>query len=76
MTRTPPPEARCCANCRHWHKREYIHCMCSGPWGGDIPGDPRCTFTPAGAGEVLLVLGKVQNETQVPPLSMPLRTLI
>lgn len=37
---------RCCANCKHWHRRRYIHCQCSGPWGGDIKGDPRCTFEP------------------------------
>lgn len=41
---TPPMELRCCANCAHWHKKQYIHCQCSGPWGGDIRGDKNCTF--------------------------------
>jgi len=40
----PPADLRCCANCTHWHKKEYIHCQCSGPWGGDIVGDKKCTF--------------------------------
>ena len=40
----PPADLRCCANCAHWHKKEYIHCQCSGPWGGDIFGDKNCTF--------------------------------
>jgi len=40
----PPADLRCCANCAHWHKKEYIHCQCSGPWGGNIFGDKNCTF--------------------------------
>lgn len=40
----PPRDMRCCSNCLHWHLADYIHCQCSGPWGGDIKGDPRCTF--------------------------------
>ena len=40
----PPADLRCCANCAHWHKKEYIHCQCSGPWGGSIFGDKNCTF--------------------------------
>lgn len=40
----PPHDVRCCANCVYWHKKEYIHCQCSGPWGGDIYGDKNCTF--------------------------------
>ena len=49
-------DLRCCANCAHWHKKEYIHCQCSGPWGGDIFGDKNCTFrasepTPGYAGD-------------------------
>ena len=35
---------RVCYNCKHWHKKEYNHCQHSGPWGGDIAGDPNCTF--------------------------------
>lgn len=49
----PSSEARCCFNCKHWHVREYIHCQCSGPWGGDIPGDPQCTFEPATRSQML-----------------------
>jgi hypothetical protein len=41
---TPPADLRCCANCTKWHKKEYIHCQCGGPWGGDIFGDNNCTF--------------------------------
>ena len=40
----PPADLRCCANCAHWHKKEYIHCQCSGPWGGNVFGDKNCTF--------------------------------
>ena len=52
----PPADLRCCANCAHWHKKEYIHCQCSGPWGGNIFGDKNCTFrasepTPGYAGD-------------------------
>ena len=43
-TDQPPADLRCCGNCKHWHKKEYIHCQCSGPWGGDIAGDKNCTF--------------------------------
>ena len=42
----PAASTRCCGNCKHWHVREYIHCQCSGPWGGDIQGDQDCTFEP------------------------------
>ncbi len=49
----PASDARCCWNCKHWHAREYIHCQCSGPWGGDIQGDPRCTFEPATRSQML-----------------------
>lgn len=41
---TPDADVRCCYNCKHWHRRKYIHCQHSGPWGGDIVGDKRCTF--------------------------------
>ena len=44
VTSKPPKDMRCCANCKHWHIKEYIHCQCSGPWGGDIQGDQMCTF--------------------------------
>jgi len=40
----PSPDSRCCYNCDHWHKRDYIHCQHSGPFGGDIENDPKCTF--------------------------------
>ena len=40
----PPPDVRCCFNCTKWHKKRYIHCQCSGPWGGDIFGDKNCVF--------------------------------
>ena len=40
----PPANLRCCANCTHWRKKQYIYCQCSGPWGGDIYGDKSCTF--------------------------------
>ena len=40
----PPQDVRCCFNCTKWHKKGYIHCQCSGPWGGDIFGDKNCTF--------------------------------
>ena len=40
----PARKTRVCFNCRHWHKKEYIHCQHSGPWGGDISNDPNCTF--------------------------------
>lgn len=43
----PAADMRCCWNCKHWHKRDYTHCQHSGPWGGDIQGDARCTFEPA-----------------------------
>ena len=43
----PPADVRYCSNCRRWHRRDYIHCQHSGPWGGDIPNDPRCTFVKA-----------------------------
>ena len=37
-------QMRCCFNCTKWHKKGYIHCQCSGPWGGDIFGDKNCVF--------------------------------
>lgn len=40
----PTADVRCCFNCTRWHKKHYIHCQCSGPWGGDIFGDKNCTF--------------------------------
>ena len=49
----PAADARCCWNCKHWHVRECIHCQCSGPWGGDIQGDPRCTFELATRSQML-----------------------
>ena len=55
--RRPPADLRCCANCAHWHKKEYIHCQCSGPWGGNIFGDKNCTFRAR----------KVRSNTQVQP---------
>ena len=49
----PAADVRCCWNCKHWHVREYIHCQYSGPFDGDIPGDARCTFTPATRSQML-----------------------
>lgn len=43
-TGQPPKHLRCCANCKHWHVKNYIHCMHSGPWGGDLYDDPHCRF--------------------------------
>lgn len=40
----PPKELRCCYNCVHRRVKAYIHCQCSGPYGGDIANDPMCTF--------------------------------
>ena len=37
-------QMRCCFNCTKWHKKGYIHCQCSGPWGGDVFGDKNCVF--------------------------------
>lgn len=42
----PPEDCKCCFNCKHWHKREYIHCQHSGPWGGNLTHDKNCVFTP------------------------------
>ena len=30
----PPPDIRCCFNCRAWKVRDWPHCQSSGPWGG------------------------------------------
>lgn len=38
-------DCKCCFNCKHWHIKEYIHCQCSGPWGGNIRHDENCVFT-------------------------------
>ncbi len=40
----PPPALKCCYNCKHWKKKAYLHCQCSGPWGGNLPHDKKCTF--------------------------------
>ncbi len=37
-------EDKCCGTCLYWHKKEYIHCQCSGYYGGDIKGDDKCTW--------------------------------
>ena len=42
--RHPDRTERVCYNCEHWRKKKYNHCQHSGPWGGDITGDPNCTF--------------------------------
>jgi hypothetical protein len=41
----PDFNLRICYNCIRWHHSDYIHCRCSGPWGGDIPNDKNCVFT-------------------------------
>jgi hypothetical protein len=40
----PPHDLKCCYNCQKWHRSDYIHCRCSGPWGGNILGDINCNF--------------------------------
>ena len=42
--RVPGPDVRCCYNCNKWCKKHYIHCQCSGPWGGNMVGNKNCTF--------------------------------
>lgn len=60
---TIPKHMSCCANCKHWHSRSYIHCQHSGPFGGNIPHDPGCTFTPRNKDiEAAINLEKVKAE--------------
>lgn len=45
-SRKVPPGLECCGNCKHWKRREWLHCQCSGPWGGKhaMPHEPKCVF--------------------------------
>lgn len=60
----PHRDMRCCWNCKNWHVREYIHCKHSGPWGGDIQGDPRCTFEHATRSQMLARHGFKRRSTR------------
>jgi hypothetical protein len=51
----PPPDIRCCFNCRAWKVRDWPHCQSSGPWGGKhaMPVEPGCVFMPATRSQML-----------------------
>lgn len=41
-------ETKRCGTCAHWKKRDYRHCMNSGPWGAlpQMGTDPECKWKP------------------------------
>lgn len=61
----PPPELRCCFNCRAWNVRDWPHCQSSGPWGGKhaMPAEPGCVFMPATRSQMLARHGYKRRPT-------------
>jgi len=61
----PPPDLRCCFNCRAWKVRDWPHCQSSGPWGGKhaMPVEPGCVFMPATRSQMLTRHGYKRRPT-------------